>query len=216
MILASALTLVVALAVGGWGQFSELFSSLAPGVVGGIALACLCLALLPNLAIWMVAYLAGPGFVVGTGTEFSPFATVGSVQPALPLLGLLPRTQPPPVAVALILVPVLAGLVAGWMIQRRLRQDQANPVWWQNLIGAVLASGLAAAAAAGLVALSGGSGGPGRLVLVGASFWPLAGWLWLELGVGATIGACVLSRPWRRAAARLSAGGDLLTGRIKE
>ncbi|MDR0594382.1 MAG: DUF6350 family protein, partial [Bifidobacteriaceae bacterium] len=38
LVLAAASALVAALAVGGWGRFAELFESLGPGVVGGIAL----------------------------------------------------------------------------------------------------------------------------------------------------------------------------------
>ncbi|MDR1633457.1 MAG: DUF6350 family protein [Bifidobacteriaceae bacterium] len=186
LVLVSAFALVVALAVGGWSQFGDLFGALGPGVVGGIALAGLCLALLPNLVAWAVAYVAGPGFAVGAGTEFSAFATQGGVEPALPLLGLLPATKPPAFAVAVVAVPVLAGLVAGWRLRRRL-----DTVWWRALIAAALASLAAAAALAALVALAGGAGGPGRLAEVGAPFWPLAGWLWLELGVGAAVGALV-------------------------
>ncbi|MDR3107732.1 MAG: DUF6350 family protein [Bifidobacteriaceae bacterium] len=192
LMLAAALALVVALAVGGWGRFGELFAALEPGLVGGIALALLCLALLPNLLVWLVAYLAGPGFEFGAGTAFSPFKTVGAVEPSLPLLGLLPSTAPPKFALAVIAVPVFVGLVAGWWLPRRLAL-----VGWRNLIGAILAALAAAAALAALVALAGGAAGPGRLTEVGAPFWPLAGWLWLELGLGAATGACLLPRPWK-------------------
>jgi hypothetical protein len=195
LILAGALGLVVALGVGGWRRFAELFESLSPGVVGGIALGLLCLALLPNLLLWAGAYLAGPGFAVGEGTEFSAFATVGGVEPALPLFGLLPATNPPWFAVGVVAVPVVAGLVAGWRLASRL-----DLVWWRVAIGAALASLLAAALLASLVALAGGAAGPGRLAQVGTPFWPLAGWLWLELGSGALIGACLRARPWRNRA----------------
>jgi hypothetical protein len=193
LVLAGALALVAPLAVGGWGRLRELFGSLAPGVVGGIALSALCLALAPNLVAWLVAYVAGPGFAFGAGTEFSPFATVGGVEPALPLLALLPTTDPPAAAPAVLALPVAAGLVAGWRFQRRI-----GAAWWRGLIGAQLIGLVAAAGLAGLVALAGGAAGPGRLSQTGAGFWPLMGWLWLELAVGASIGACVLPRPWRR------------------
>ncbi|MDR1187686.1 MAG: DUF6350 family protein [Bifidobacteriaceae bacterium] len=193
LVLACAVALVVALVVGGWRRFAELFGSLRPDVIGGVALALLCLALLPNLVAWLVAYLAGPGFAVGSGTSFSAFDTVGGVEPALPLLGLLPTTAPPSVAAGLLAVPVVAGAAAGWWLERRL-----GAVWWRGLIAAVLTGLVAGAGLAALVALAGGAGGPGDLAVVGTPFWPLAGWLWLEIGGGAALGACVLARPWRR------------------
>jgi hypothetical protein len=198
LVLAGASGLVIALIAGGWRRFGELFGSLQAGVVGGIALGLLCLMLVPNLVAWMVAYSAGPGFSVGAGTEFSPFETAGGVEPALPLLGLLPTTAPPGFALAVVLIPVLAGLAAGWWFQR-----QWFAPWWRYLIGAAVLALVAAAGLAALVALAGGSLGPGRLREVGAPFWPLAGWLWLELGIGASIGACALSivgheETWRK------------------
>ncbi|MDR3107389.1 MAG: DUF6350 family protein, partial [Bifidobacteriaceae bacterium] len=89
---------------------------------------------------------------------------------------------------------------AGWWLQRQWRA-----AWWRHLIGAALTGLFAAAALAALVALAGGAAGPGRLATVGTSFWPLAGWLWLEIGVGAAIGACLLARPWRSAGAPATA-----------
>jgi hypothetical protein len=178
--------------------------------VGGIALALICLALAANLVAWMVAYLAGPGFAVGAGTAFTPFETVGGVEPALPLFGLLPAAEPPGWAGAVVLVPALAGLAAAWWSLRRL-----GLVWWRQLIGGQLAALMAAAGLGALVALAGGAAGPGRLAEVGAPLWPLAGWLWLELGLGAAAGSVLAARPWRRADALLvggSAAGEPLAG----
>jgi hypothetical protein len=193
LVIAGALALAVALGIGGWRRFADLFRSLDTGTIGGIALAAACLSLAPNLVAWLIAYLAGPGFSVGSGTSFSVFETVGGAEPALPLVGLLPTADPPSFAVALIAVPVLAGIMAGWWLQRQL-----DGPWWQGIMGAALAGLVAAVGLAAFVALAGGAGGPGRLGVIGASFWPLAGWLWLEAGIGAIIGVSAVSRPWSR------------------
>ena len=92
-----------------------------PASSGGAVLVLGCLLLLPNAAVWAVAYAAGPGFAVGTGTVVSPFgATLGPV-PALPLLAALPAAGSPPAMVrAVLLLPVLAGVAVGVVLARRL------------------------------------------------------------------------------------------------
>ncbi len=137
-----------------------------------------CVLLLPNGALWAVAYAAGPGFAVGAGTGISPFgATLGPV-PAFPLLAALPGSGTPAPAVrAALLLPVLAGVLAGWVVGRRLPAATGPGRLPALLTGRVarpagyglLAGGLVALVTAALAVLAGGALGPGYLAAVGPS-----------------------------------------------
>ncbi len=139
--------------------------------------------LLPNGALWALAYAAGPGFTVGAGTGVSPFgATLGPV-PAFPLLAALPGDGTPPPAVrAALLLPVLAGVLAGWVVGRRLPAATGAGRLPALLTGRVarpagyglLAGGLVALVTAVLAVLAGGALGPGYLAAVGPSAWQVA------------------------------------------
>ncbi len=138
---------------------------LEPGPVGGAVLTVAQLAVLPNLVVWGSAFLAGPGFAVGSGTSVSPAAVSLGDLPAVPVLGALPSpgAMPGPV-LALVLVPFVAGGVAGALV---LRRHGAGPGRWAAVLDTV-AAGLLAGVAAGVVAwLSGGAIGPGRLGTAG-------------------------------------------------
>jgi hypothetical protein len=294
LVLAEAAGLVAVAAVGGQARLRDLFESLGADPVGGIALALLGLALVPNALALGVAYLAGAGFEVGEGTWFSPLATEGGMEPVLPILGLLPTTAPPPGLAALAIAPVLAGCAVGWATWRRLAgpaparplaaagaaalsaggaaalsdadlsralgagparalgvgsaralgadpsralgagparsltggapsrgpstagagrraagggrlsaggaatlSDAVPRAWWRPGVVALVGGIVAAVALTALVVAAGGALGPGRLQQVGAPWWPLMGWLALELGAGGALGALVLPRPWR-------------------
>lgn len=140
-----------------------LHRALDPGVVGGVILTVGELALLPNLAVWAGAAAAGPGFVVGTGTTVTVTRSVLGPLPAIPVLAALPTPGPAPgVAVALLAVPVFAGIVAGALILQR--QPETLALRLRHAGGSAL---LAAGTVTLLAWLSGGPGGPGRLSDVG-------------------------------------------------
>jgi hypothetical protein len=184
-----------------------------------------CLLLLPNGALWAVAYAAGPGFTVGAGTGVSPFgATLGPV-PAFPLLAALPGDGTPPPAVRVVLlVPVLAGVFAGWVVGRRLPAPAGDSRWPALLSGRVvraagfglLAGALTALVAAVLSVLAGGGLGPGYLAAVGPSGWRVLLALAVELAVPAALAAALA--PTRTAAdsppaAPVPGAGPLPSGR---
>ena len=177
----------------------DVLAMLDPGWVGGVVLGLAQLALLPNLVVWASAWVAGPGFSVGTGTELSPQAVVDGPMPALPLLGALPGESwtGPPFTAAPVLV-VLCGVVAAFFAWRRL-----DPVLvrWSD-VGLVLL-GLAGTAGggAGLLQLwAGGAAGAGRLADVGAD--PLL--VGALVAAATLVGAAVVlllahTRPWQYA-----------------
>src|SRR5690606_9192468 len=88
---------------------SALFDSLAPGIVGGLVLTLVQLALLPLLAVWGTTVLLGGTVAVGTATGISLGGSETGVLPALPMLGALPAPgEFPPYAWALMILPAIA------------------------------------------------------------------------------------------------------------
>ncbi|MEX2289396.1 MAG: DUF6350 family protein [Mycobacteriales bacterium] len=167
---------------------AELAGSSEPGVVGGIALLLACLALLPNAVVWAVAWLAGPGFAVGVGTVVSPSAHEVGPVPALPLLAALPDTAVPGwVGVAGLVVPLVAGAVAGRMVIAELAADEPGRV--RTVTEAALVGPVCGAAVWLLAWLSGGAVGGARLVQVGPSPWRVALAVATVVAVGSVAGA---------------------------
>lgn len=179
------------------GRAVDLIHVVDASFLGGLLLVVLCVLLLPNAAVWVVAYALGTGFALGVSTNVAPSGVqIGSV-PALPLLAALPGAGPAPrVSLLLLGVPVLAGVVLGWTIVRRTRS--AAPGRAALLAGGC---GVAAGVAVGLCSwLAGGAVGPGRLAEAGPDplLTGLAAAEWLGL-VGAVTAAALASRR-RRAA----------------
>jgi hypothetical protein len=181
-----ALVLTVAALIRHASTYGDLTRALAPGVVGGVALGLLNVALAPNAVVCGLAWLAGPGFAVGAGTAVSPTHIHLGEVPALPLLAALPAGLRGPGLVVL-LAPVLAGVVAGVVVHRRTADAPLLPV-----AGLAAAAGvLVAVLAAGLAAAAGGPAGSGRLLTIGPSWWAVGLALGLEVGVAATVTATV-------------------------
>lgn len=168
---------------------AALSSSLAPGPVGGLGLAVLGLVLVPTAAVWGAAWLTGTGVSVGAGTTVAPLAAQLGPVPALPLLAALPAGELPVWAGALVLaVPLGAGALAGWLVQRR----------GGGLLDAAL-TGPAAGAALGLLGLlAGGPAGGGRLAHVGPTAWAFALSTAAAVSAGAVLLVLVCDRVRRR------------------
>ena len=207
---AAGALLVVTAELAHAGRFGRLFAVLDPGLVGGAVLTLACVVLLPNVALWGVAYAAGPGFAVGAGTGVSPFgATLGPV-PAFPLLAALPEGGTPPAWVrAALVLPVLAGVLAGFVVARRLPAGGSTAHRALHAAGWAALAGVAAALALTLLAAgSGGSLGPGYLAAVGPSPWRVLLALTVELAAPAALTAAVLPTPADRAEISADPDGD--------
>jgi len=164
-----------------------LFESLRVDTVGATVVALGQLLYVPTLVVWAIAWLAGPGFAVGAGTTVSPAGTELGVLPAIPVFGILPEDTSPWTLI-IVLVPVLAGAFAGWVVRSRLVAEFGEV---RMPVRAVTAVGIAACAAgfgACAAALASGSIGPGRLADVG----PHPGLLALALGAEVLVGAAIL------------------------
>ncbi|HSP52025.1 MAG TPA: DUF6350 family protein, partial [Cryobacterium sp.] len=103
-----------------------LYETVQAGILGGIALTLLQLALIPNLVIWAAAWFVGPGIAVGVGTSVSPVGTSLGTVPGLPLLGVLPQGSLAFGFVGL-LVPLLVGFLAAVILRQRTGPDVPPP-----------------------------------------------------------------------------------------
>lgn len=175
-----------------WTQVLALTRQLAtsPGDALGLALATL--AYLPNLLVWALAYLCGPGFGVGGPATVDPFAAAGALLPAFPPLAAVPAPAPA-AGPLLLLLPVLAGAVAAVVLRHRVTDLGVR----EEALVVLLAAALVGAVVAVAAALSGGSLGDGRLVdlgppalLTGAAAAALvgAGALLVSLGTRLSVG----------------------------
>jgi hypothetical protein len=173
-------------------------TALDPGGLGTVVLSLAQLAILPNLALWGVAWFAGPGFAVGAGTAVTPAASTLGLLPLVPVLGALPSPGPlPALAQAAVLLPVLVGAVVGWRCVRSSGDPDVEPGRSPVLraVGdAALAAALVAVVLTLLVLLSAGSAGPGHLADVGPSAWRVGLTLLGELVAGASVTAWILGR----------------------
>jgi len=204
----AAATLAV-LVVAGYATVVSLYESLHTGILGGFVLTAAQMAFVPVAVVWMVSWIAGPGFALGSGAVVSPFAvTVGAV-PAIPLVGIIPES-----AAIGGWVTVLPGLVAlvtaarfsSWV---ESRDGVFNPGSTADL-GRVVMTSVTAAAIVGLVTLvvgsyAAGAAGGGRFAQVGIdpallalvlSGGVLAGSL-VGLVVGKIVGDATADREYR-------------------
>ncbi len=164
------------------------------GQVGGglSSLPILVISLLcaPNAAVAGAAYLAGPGFAVGSDTTVNAFSTSHGVLPALPVLGAIPDGHGADVLVLALMgvVPLLAAAVVARAIRR------AGPSgFWRQLRSAMVSAALTGSALAVAAWLGGGSAGTGRLRVVGASVWQVGFAVTAVVGVLAVLAISVLS-----------------------
>ena len=154
-----------------------LFEAAGVDLLGGVVLALFCLAVLPNAVLNAGAFLAGPGFLLGTGTSVAPDRVELGAVPSFPLLGALPQAAvPAPWYAALIALPVLAGGLAGVVAVRHHRAPGLGRAALRGGLGAAFGGALFGV----LTGLATGSVGPGRMQDVGPD-------------VVATTGVCALA-----------------------
>ncbi len=179
------------------GGYAAVSGELGGAGAGALGLLGLGVLLLPNAAAAVLGLAAGPGFAVGSGTFVSVHGvTLGQV-PALPMLAALPDTQAVPLlAFASQAIPVLAGLVAGRALARRLAAGDGGSVL-AGLAG-VLTGVLVGVACGLLVWMAGGSLGDGNLADVGAPALATGVAVAAQAGIAAALSAAVTR--WRTTA----------------
>jgi hypothetical protein len=128
------------------GVATDMLRDYRTGVVGQAGLALVCLVYAPNVAVWGASYLVGPGFAFGVGTTVSAAAvSIGPVLP-LPVLAAVPARPLPYWGGVLLVVPLAAGMITGWLLRRRrVRAGDGDPGWLETIAPAVLAGPVAGA-----------------------------------------------------------------------
>ncbi|KES06801.1 hypothetical protein BU52_13530 [Streptomyces toyocaensis] len=188
----------------GWhgGQTRTAFLRLTEGWSGWVAVLLLCVTLVPNAAVWAAAYALGPGFLLGDGSPVTPLVSAPAPPlPPFPLLAAVPDTGAgTPVHWAAGVVPVAAGLVAGWYVGRgaTISGRAPAPVWrpGRTAGAAVLAAVLCAVLLSVLAALAGGPLGVAALARFGPVWWQVGAATLVWLGLTAVVTSLAV-RAWR-------------------
>ncbi|MFE3926962.1 DUF6350 family protein [Streptomyces sp. YIM B13508] len=190
------------------GETRGAFGRLTEGWTGWLAVLLLCVALLPNAAVWAAAYALGPGFLLGAGTSVTPLGAQAA--PLLPPFPLLAAVPDPGAGTALhgtvAALPLTAGAVVGWFVGRGSVTGGGGFRNWttgRTAGAAAFAAGLCGALLALLAGLAGGPLGTAALARFGPVWWQVglatAVWLGLTAAVTAlTVRAWCLRRPYRR------------------
>lgn len=188
-----------------WNDVVGVYQRLGTGVPGDTALTGLQLGYLPNLAVYALAWATGAGFELGSGTHASPLGTEAGPVPLLPALAALPPAELPAWALVVVVLPVLAGVLAGWWFLREGENHLDDwmalrlPARWITYPLSTLLTGVFVGAVAGVLVmllswLAHGSLGLGRLTDVGPDGPAVLLLFGAEVAVGAAVG-CVLG-PW--------------------
>jgi hypothetical protein len=157
--------LVVIMVAARWSTVSGLHAAVNAGLVGGGVLTAAQLLVLPNLAVFALAWLAGPGFQIADGSTVTLAGAHPGLMPMIPVLGALPSDGAWSGWLILLLsVPVLAGGVIGWLACRSLARLSS---WRTKLATALAAVVTSAAGLTVLAALGSGAVGVDRLSAVG-------------------------------------------------
>ncbi|MGL3198058.1 MULTISPECIES: cell division protein PerM, partial [Curtobacterium] len=190
-VVAVAGVVVAVLLFASFAEVITLYERSHAGVVGGVALTVGQLAFLPDLVGWATAWLVGPGFAIGTGSNVSPIGTVLGPIPGIPVFGALPASGHT-FGLVWVLVPVIAGFaVAGLLRPRLVRALGAADSALHRALGGV-SVGVVAGVLTGAVAwVSSGSLGPGRLADVGPHALVVGAFAALEVGVPAVVALAV-------------------------
>ncbi|WP_116951574.1 cell division protein PerM [Jiangella endophytica] len=181
------------------GRIGDLATALDAGPLGATLLIVGSALLVPNLVVWSAAFALGPGFAVGTATSVAPDGVTLGLVPAVPVLGALPSELPGSLTWLVVAGPVLAGLLAGLLVHRRLGpvpvpgDDEDTGVRLGSALGVTVgAAAIAGIAMAVLALLSGGSAGAERLSVLGPVPWEVAAATFGLVSVPAAVAVLVL------------------------
>jgi hypothetical protein len=191
----SAIMISVLLAVN-WIEIIKLYQSLQLTFLGTFTVSTGQLTLMPNLIAFGNAWLTGVGFSVGQGSTVSPLVTELGPLPAIPMLAALPVSSSS-LGVLFILVPLLAAFFGTLLVKSHTAELRFN---YSSATTAAISLGLSIGLVAALemwvlVELASGSLGPGRMSLVGANPWMVAGVTFIEVSLASVLAAFFSARP---------------------
>ncbi|PKQ25608.1 MAG: hypothetical protein CVT64_09315 [Actinobacteria bacterium HGW-Actinobacteria-4] len=185
LVLTASAVAVVWAFVGSYAM-ADAASALGPDAVGGLSLAIAQTMYAAVIVVWMLAWLTGLGFSVGETNLYAPSVVATDALPTIPILGALPNAAGGPLVWAPLLVVAVAAFA--WATMRTALSH------WRSAVGAgLVAVSVVALALWALMALATGSGGPGRLAVVGP-----------DPGAVAVVGAALVAMGFAFAAAALA------------
>lgn len=179
-----------------WIEIVKLYQSLQLTFLGTLTVSAGQLSLMPNLIAFGNSWLTGVGFAVGNGSQVSPLVTELGPLPAIPMLAALPVSSSS-FGVLFILVPLLAAFFATLLVKSHTAELRFN---YASATSAAISLGLAIGFVAAvemwvLADFASGSIGPGRMSLIGANPWIVAGVTFLEVSIAAILAAFFSARP---------------------
>ncbi|HKJ12669.1 MAG TPA: DUF6350 family protein [Ornithinimicrobium sp.] len=179
-----ALLIVVALLVTRGSRIVTLYGALDTGTVGVGVLTLGQLLLLPNLMLWALGWMAGPGMSIGTVHVSWQETTTGDL-PLVPVLASLPEPGAHPMWVTV--VAALPVLVGGWIGLRSARSAPRLASWWTKAQVALAACAWVAFTVLALSWLAAGSMTPGLMGTIGTQPWGTTAALGVELVAGSLL-----------------------------
>jgi len=193
---ALAAALLLGMLVVRWPTLSSLDAAVGAHGAGEVGLIVGQLLFLPDLLVWALSFIAGPGFQVAAGGTVSVSGAAPGLLPMIPALGVVPSDGLYPAAATLVLLlPLAAGVLVAWHAGRQWSrlarwQDKASTVTCAVVLVDLVVLGAAL--------LASGPAGSARLVHVGPQPWVLAGAMLVELviGAGLTLAVDVARRRW--------------------
>ena len=144
-----------------WSSVVTLGRALGTGPTDVLGTLVLTLVYVPNLLVWVLGYISGAGVMIGGASTATVFSVGGGLLPSIPVLAAIPA-QPARLAPLLLLAPVIAGVVGGVVLRRRMALELRDEVLALAAGSAVVSVGVL-----GLAWLSGGSLGADRLSYLG-------------------------------------------------
>jgi hypothetical protein len=172
---------------------SALSSSLGGGPAGQLVLGIVQLTVLPDLALWALSWMAGPGFSLAQGLSVTWSGAHPGTLPVIPVLGALPAPGPfPRWVAAAALAPACAGVFLAW---RAGRSMSALTSWRFRAQVTASACVLCSAALTLLAWMSTGSLGAGGLASAGPPAVLTGAALLGEIALGAAVGCLAVG--WR-------------------
>jgi len=201
LVVAAALVVALGLVVS-WGDAQATYDALHLGFGDALMLTVVCVLALPNAIGLAIAYLAGPGFAVGTATSVTVSSVSLGALPLFPMVAALPDPgSQSGWLILLLFVPALCAIAAGMRVQRHQADDGAG---WEQ----ITLRGLGGGAFAGLVlaifaSVSGGALGDHRMAHIGAGFWAVMLCLVGGMALGGALGSLGTAgwQQWRGARA---------------
>jgi hypothetical protein len=196
MLFAAAIMLSLALGFG-WIEVVRLYEALRVSALGGVMVTIGQLAILPNLIVYIMAWISGVGFSIGTGSIVSPIVSQLGPMPAFPVFAALP-TGGFDRGLLFILIPVLAGFIGTLLVRKHV--DQIRWEYATRLSGALALSAtsalVAGVSATILGSLASGAFGPGRFAEVGVNPWLFGLIVFIQVFIPSFMAALLIIKPY--------------------